>query len=306
MKLVSEFLGGLNDISIAEISGLLSCYGGEIEEVTERLLFFSTPKPERLISRVAYSKRIGRVIEGEDPIDIAPGKTFAIKEKREEGRKSLIDSIAKTVMGKVDLGRPDVVLYVYNSETPVISEVMFERRMSDLIDPRYKKKPFNHPSSISPVLARGMLNIAGLEEGDKFVDPFAGTGTYLIEGYRMGIEGYGIDRSWRMVEGGNQNLKHFGFPETIRQGDFSELLNLDGISAIVGDPPYGRGAKIFSQSRDSLYSRFFSLISGVRGNKVFCLPALELVSSAGEYLDIELVGSLRVHSSLTRYVVISH
>ncbi len=303
MKLVSEFLGGLNDISRAEISGLLSCYGGEIEEITDRLLFFSTPRPEKFTSRVSFSKRIGRVIGGEDSIDISHGKTFAIKEKREVGKKSLIDTIAKRVKGTVDLSHPDVVLYVYNSETPVISEVMFKRRMSDLMDSRYKKKPLNHPSSISPILARGMLNIAGLKEGDKFVDPFAGTGTYLIEGFRMGIEGHGIDRSWRMVEGGNLNLKHFGYPENIRQGDFSDLVNLDGISAIVGDPPYGRGAKIFSQSRDSLYSRFFSLIAGVKGIKVFCLPTVELVSSAREYLDIELVGTLRVHSSLTRYVV---
>lgn len=178
--------------------------------------------------------------------------------------------------------------------------------MGELIDSRYDTRPMNHPSSISPLLARGMINIAGIKEGEAFIDPFAGTGTYLIEGFRMGIRGEGIDRNWKMVEGGNLNLRHFNFPETIKQGDFSELSSVKGVSAIVTDPPYGRGAKIFSQSRDSLYSKFFSLVSDFKGNKVFCLPSEELFAVAEQYLDVELISKMRVHSSLTRYITRAH
>jgi tRNA (guanine10-N2)-dimethyltransferase len=305
LRLISEFLGGYRDVSLAEISGLLSSYGGKITSETESFLFFSTDQPDKIASRVAFSKRIGRIIEDGEEIELSSNRTYAIREKRGSGNKSLIESVAGRIRGKVDLDSPDVVFYVYNSNEPIITEVIHERRMNELVDHRYKTKPMNHPSSITPILARGMINMAGLKEGERFIDPFTGTGTYLIEGYRMGIESLGIDRSWKMVEGGNKNLRHFGFPENIRQGDFSELVSEDNFSAIVTDPPYGRGAKIFSQSRDSLYSRFFSLISGCPGTKVFCLPSVELNALAKEFISVEMVGKIRVHNSLTRYILLS-
>lgn len=305
MKLVSEYLGDSRDISRAEITGLLKSYGGTISGENEKLLFFSTDRPDKIVSRVAYSKRIGKVIDGDGTITISPWKSYAIREKRDQGKESLIERVARRIEGKVDLGNPEVAIYIYNSDEPVITETIYERRMDKLLDPRYRTKPMNHPSSISSVLARGMINIAGLKEGDVFVDPFAGTGTYLIEGFRMGISSYGIDRSWKMVEGGNLNLRHFGFPENIRQGDFSDLVSVVNAAAIVTDPPYGRGAKIFSQSRESLYSRFFSLISGIHGTKVFCIPTEELVSLAKEHMQLKIAGKIRVHSSLTRQIAIS-
>lgn len=305
MKLVSEFLGGHRDISKAEIEGLLKSYGGAISGETDKLLFFHTDHPYKVVSRVAFSKRVGRVIEDGEEIDIGPRRSFAIREKRDPGRKSLLDQLAKRIGGRVDLSNPDVVFHIYNFDEPTNTETLYERRMELLLDPRYKTKPMNHPSSISPILARGMINMSGLREGEILVDPFAGTGTYLIEGFRMGILSYGIDRSWRMVEGGNKNLRHFDFPENIKQGDFSDIASLPKGSTIVTDPPYGRGAKIFSQSRDSLYSRFYSLISGLPGVKVFCIPTEQLTALARDFMEIRIAGEIRVHSSLTRRIAIS-
>lgn len=305
MKFVSEYLGGFRDISRTEISGLLQSNGGKIEGETEKLLFFSTDHPDAIVSRVAFSKRIGRIISEEEPIVVSQEKRYSIREKKIHGRDSLIPTMAKKVIGKVNLERPDVTFYIYNFDEPIFTELIYERRMDSLLDHKYKTKPMNHPSSISPVLARGMINISGIKEGEKFVDPFAGTGTFLIEGYRMGIDGYGIDRSWKMVEGGNLNLRHFNFPEVIVKGDFSELTTLSDISAIITDPPYGRGAKIFSESREYLYSRLFSMLAAVKGSKVFCVPSFELLKLARDYLQIKLAGEIRVHSSLTRYVVYS-
>jgi tRNA (guanine10-N2)-dimethyltransferase len=305
LKLVAEYLGGSSDISRAEIRGLLKSYGGNISGEMDKLIFFSTDHPEKIVSRVAFSKRIGKIIDWNEQISIGTEKRYAIREKRNLERESLIEQVAKRIDGRVDLGNPDVIFYIYNFNEPVITETIYERKMNVLLDQKYKTKPMNHPSSISPILARGMINIAGLKEGDVLIDPFAGTGTYLIEGFRMGIESYGIDRSWKMVEGGNLNLKHFGFPTNIKQGDFSELVSFPKNATIVTDPPYGRGAKIFSQSRESLYSRFFSLISGTSGVKVFCIPTEELVTLAKEYMELKIVGEIRVHSSLTRRIAIS-
>lgn len=302
MKLTSEYLGGLRDLSRSEISGLLNAYGGEIEEETDAYLMFSTKHPEKIVSRCTFSKRIGRVIEDSGEIDIGKFRTYALRERKTEGTPSLIEETAKRIKGRVNLKNPDVTFFIYNYEPPIVCELIYERRMRVLLDRRYENRPMSHPSSISPLLARGMINISGIKEGKVVLDPFAGTGTFLIEGFRMGIEAQGIDRSWKMVEGGNSNLRHFGFAETIRQGDFSDMTSAEDISALITDPPYGRGAKIFSQSRDSLYSRFFSIASGMKASKVLCLPSEDLLTLGREYLDLELVSKIRVHSSLTRYV----
>lgn len=303
MRFISEYLGGLKNLSRAEISGLLDAYGGEIEEDSENYLIFSTTNSEKIISRSTFSKRIGKIIDDPENIEVGHNKRYALREKKKKGRDSLITEIARKIKGKVDLTNPDVTFFIYNIDSLIISEVLYERRLEMLIDPRYETRPLNHPSSISPLLARGMINIAGIKDGEKFIDPFAGTGTFLIEGFRMGIRGDGIDRNWKMVEGGNLNLRHFNFPEAIKQGDFSDLSSIEDASAIVTDPPYGRGAKIFSQSRNSLYSEFFSVLSGFKGNKVFCLPSEELFVLTQQYLDVELIDKMRVHSSLTRYIL---
>ncbi len=304
MKLVSEFPGGNSEISKAEISGLLRSYGGKILGENKRLIFFSTDRPDEVARRVAFSKRIGRIIENER-IELPQSATYSIREEKGNGKPSLIEEVAKKIRGRVNLDNPDFLFHIYNFEEPIIAQVIHERKMKELIDPRYYSRPFNHPSSISPMIARGMLNIAGVRESERFVDPFAGTGTYLIEGYRMGIIGFGIDRNPKMVEGGNRNLRHFGFPPNIVQGDFADLTSIDDLSAIVTDPPYGRGSKIFSQSRETLYQRLFSLISRAKVPAVFCIPSISLLDTASEYIDLKVVASIRVHSSLTRYIAIS-
>ncbi|MGC8644699.1 MAG: DNA methyltransferase [Thermoplasmata archaeon] len=301
MKILSEFLGEWRNLSMSEIAGLLKAYGGIVDQVKKNYVIFETEHPREIASRITFSRRLARVIEG-DSADIG-GKTFSIRERKETGRDSMIAFFAKRVRGRVNLSKPDVLFFIYNYDSPMLTEVIFERKEKALLDERYGSRPFNHPSSISPLLARGMINIASLREDQVFVDPFVGTGTFLIEGQRMGIRGIGIDRDRRMVEGCRRNLDHFGLSAKVIHGDFSLMKTLPEFSAVVTDPPYGRGARIFSDSRDSLYDRFFSLLAEIEVPKVFALPSYELYDLARQYLDAEILERIRVHSSLTRLIV---
>jgi tRNA G10 N-methylase Trm11 len=51
-----------------------------------------------------------------------------------------------------------------------------------------------------------MINLLGLEKGKTFVDPFCGTGTFLIEGLIKGYNIVGIDHSAEMVDASNKNV----------------------------------------------------------------------------------------------------
>ncbi|MGC8655168.1 MAG: DNA methyltransferase [Thermoplasmata archaeon] len=306
MKFVSEFPKNYRELSSWELKGLLEAYGGIVSGENEDLLFFETDRPLDIVRRIAFSKRISRIIDQHEfPIKLQENGSYAIKEIRSENMVSLIEETAKRIIGKVNLNNPDRKFIIYNNENfNLIGEIIYERSISNLIDQKYKSRPLNHPSSISPLLARGMINISGVKEGKIIVDPFAGTGTILIEAGRMGIEAIGIDKNSKMVEGGNKNLAHFSIKGKLIQGDFSQMKDLNNIYAVITDPPYGRGSKIFSESRKTLYKNFFTLLAGMKGTvAVFCLPSEDLLDELKNYQSFIVIQRLRVHSSLTRIVV---
>ncbi|MEM0138729.1 MAG: hypothetical protein QW100_03270 [Thermoplasmatales archaeon] len=300
MRVLSEFLGMMKSFALFEIQGLLATYGGRIERVDEHYAIIQTDSVKDIARRITLSRRLGRIVE-EDEIDMG-NRTFAVRPAKHCGSQINLRGIVGRINGRVDLDHPDTTFYAYD-EGEIITENIFERRESSLLDYRFKNRPFNHPSSISPMIARAMINVGSLKQGDLFVDPFAGTGTFLTEGYRMDIKGIGIDRDRKMVEGCRKNLIFFGFPDTVMLGDFSLIRDFEGLSAIVTDPPYGRGARVFSDSRESLYSRMFSTFSDIRVPKVFVLPSAELLNLAKQYMELEIVETVRVHSSLTRIIV---
>ncbi|MEM0126679.1 MAG: hypothetical protein QW078_02730 [Thermoplasmatales archaeon] len=300
MRILLEFLGIMKSFALFEIKGLLAAYGGRIEKVDEHYAIIRTDSVQDIARRITLSRRLGRIVE-EDEIDIGK-RTFAVRPAKHCGSQINLRDIARRINGRVDLDHPDIIFYAYD-EGKIITENIFERRESSILDYRFKNRPFNHPSSISPMIARAMINVGSLKEGDLFVDPFVGTGTFLTEGYRMGIRGIGIDRDRKMVEGCRKNLIFFGFPDTVILGDFSLIKDFGDISAIVTDPPYGRGARVFSDSRESLYSRMFSIFSEIRVPKVFVLPSVELLNMAKQFMELEIVETVRVHSSLTRIIV---
>jgi len=61
-------------------------------------------------------------------------------------------------------------------------------------DPKYATHGL-HPykGKFYPQLAKGLLNLAGIEEGAILLDPFCGSGTTLLEGYLNGFAAYGCD-----------------------------------------------------------------------------------------------------------------
>lgn len=306
MQFVSEFPKNYREFSIWELKGLLEAYGGIVTGENEDLLFFETDKPLDIVKRIAFSKRISRIIDKKEfPIKLQENCTYAIKEIRRGNKISMINETAKKIIGKVNLNNPDRKFIIHNNENfNLIGEIIYERSFINIIDEKYKNRPMNHPSSISPLLARGMINISGAKEGNIIVDPFAGTGTILIEAGKMGIGAIGIDKNNKMVEGGNKNIAYFSVKGKIIQGDFSQMMNLNNIYAIITDPPYGRGSKIFSESRKTLYKNFFTVLAGMKGIvAVFCLPSEDLLDELRNYQNFIIIQRLRVHSSLTRIVV---
>lgn len=113
----------------------------------------------------------------------------------------------------------------------------FESRKSHL-------RPFPNPSSLHPKIARALVNISGISGNKTLLDPFCGTGGFLIEAGLMEINFAGCDISKNMADGCNENLKYFKTKKY-------EIFNANALKIskkfdyVVTDLPYGLNSNIY-------------------------------------------------------------
>ncbi|MDF0591534.1 methyltransferase domain-containing protein [Candidatus Methanocrinis natronophilus] len=165
-------------------------------------------------------------------------------------------------------------------------------------------KPFFYPGTMLPKIARALVNLSCAREGELLLDPFAGTGGFLVEAGMMAVRGVGVDVQGRIVRGALTNLE--GLDCNLIVGDAMSLPLKDGsIDAAVSDAPYGRSALIQAGSRDELLAGSLAelrrvLIPGGRMIFVDDRPVGEFLEDAG--FNIIEVHKERVHRSLTREI----
>ncbi|RJT00807.1 methyltransferase domain-containing protein [Halococcus sp. IIIV-5B] len=167
------------------------------------------------------------------------------------------------------------------------------------------KKPFFQPGSMSPLLARALVNIAGAEPDSFVVDPMCGTGGVLVEAGLVGADVLGLDAQTKMARGARENLVHYlenGWATA--RGDATHLPLEDGAAdAVVFDAPYGRQSKISGDLE--------AVVTGALAEARRVAPRAVLVSdrpwtdAACEVgWSVEDVFERRVHASLTRYIAV--
>lgn len=173
---------------------------------------------------------------------------------------------------------------------------------------RAKTMPFRRSIALTPDIARVLINLSRVREGEVLLDPFAGTGMVLIEAWSMGVRGIGVDLDWKLVEGMSLNVKHFKSNSIVVLGD-SQQLSYEAVDHVATDLPYGRGASTHGAEIKQLYKSFIERLSeylSKRGYACFMAPIWledyvdEMISAhglklAGRYYDY-------VHGALTRAV----
>jgi len=169
------------------------------------------------------------------------------------------------------------------------------------------RRPFFYPGSMSPKLARCMVNLAGVRAGDRLLDPFCGTGGILIEAGLMGVRVIGADIDWRMVEGTRKNLQHYGITDfEVIRSDARDLRLDERVNAIVTDPPYGISASTAGEKSEKLYREFLdSAYLNLTEDGVICMAAphyLDLEGLIDDRFRVREKYSMRMHRSLTRVI----
>lgn len=322
MKHLIELSGESEDLAMAEATAVGSLFGGEcaMEPDGRALVLDSQVLPSVYVSRLSLAWSVSRhmVSCSADELDAfledaeLPGRTFRVRVSRlhkshspEDGRK-LARHVGKILSERhsVDLKNPDTEVRILLSGKCHIGLLVGEIDRSPFEARKSENRPFKHPISLHPRLARALVNLTRASEGQLVLDPFCGTGGILLEAGLMGCRTLGGDIDGRMVDGTKMNLSHYGILDTdIRKTDISSWAEQNPlVDAIATDPPYGRSASTAKEPIASLYARAFSACHSALkdgGRLAIVLPAESHTSLAGGF-SLESMHAVRVHRSLTR------
>jgi tRNA (guanine10-N2)-dimethyltransferase len=213
--------------------------------------------------------------------------------------------IGSMISGPVSLKNPKVEYRAILSEDRCyFGKVLFtfDRSSFDARNPG--KRDFFHPGVMMPRMARTLVNIAGIQQGDWMLDPFCGTGGILIEAYLLGARVIGSDFDPLMVLGSRQNLRG----SDLMLADATHLpFCHHAVDAVVTDFPYGQSVCIKkADTMDRLYGDALEEIRRVlkKGKRDVVVTHRDISPIAAEYFRVVQRHDQRVHKSLTRRILV--
>jgi len=285
---------GHTTLPISELAAVTSLSGAKIVETHGELAIVDRKFDW---NRLALTKEVFLI---QKPEKVRPRKSFAV---RIHGNSSKSRQVARKIKGKVDLKNPHTVY----SGIVKNHELFFGRRMflrESFESRKVQNRPFFHPTSLHPKLARVLVNLARVKKGQKLLDPFCGTGGILIEAALCGLKPIGIDVDSQMAWGAKDNLAFYHLDAKVQQGDARRTrIKAQGIAT---DPPYGRASYFSGAALGQLYREALF-------NFDACLPKKGFVSMiAPSQIKVEKFASetgfllcekhyQRVHKSLSRF-----
>ena len=324
-------------LPVAELNAVIDCENIEcdVDCICEGLVILNSIKKENiddyykiLVRRLGYTHEVHEVISEfnfanleEEIIKINWSsyirENFAVRVKRfkseidtvktERKVGSLILSSVENIT--VNLDNPNsLIRFVICENTVYLSIRKYELNKKHFEDFKPHKRPFFYPGSMSPKLARCMVNLSRVKEGELLLDPFCGTGGFLIEGGLVGAKLVGSDINWKMKNGTAINLDYCGITDYRTFNlDVRELEMYQKADAVVTDPPYGISTSTGDIKGDEIFNEFFKAIKDNMTDEAY------LCMASPHYVDlnpmIENVGfklleqyHIKMHRSLTRVI----
>lgn len=306
-------------ISIGEV--LASGKAKEIfDELDKKMIYFGE---ENKVNYVLFN------FNAEDLNDVS----FYLKQKF---KKDELKATRKNLTGNIKLQGGQFIPNVASKnidEQYFIFENHFGRiiQKSDYekIEERDMKKPVRRNElSISPRLAKILINLAEVKSGETLLDPFCGIGVILEEALLQNIQVVGIDRDKKAIVSAKENLKWFKFDEKNYRLINGDSLKIDIASAdcIATEPELGgllkenpskeKAREITKDFENLIIHALQNLKRNVRGNIVFTAPLIlsrkekfscnfnEIASKAGLKILVGPIHEFREDSIIGRDIVV--
>ena len=252
-------------------------------------------------------------LECGDSFSVRVVKAGAIPDVRSsEALEAFVGKIVKRAVHgiSVNLVRPTKsLLGVVYDGCFILGLETYRRPSGSLALRRPRRRPVFHPSTMSPKLARCMVNLARPKRGDFVLDPFCGVGGLLIESSLIGCQTFGCDIALKKIQGSLTNLRYFSLePEGMVLAD-ARVLPFGKVQAIVTDPPYGTAASTHGSTTRELFRQFLNEAhETITAGGCICIgaPMKVEIESLGEDAGLDLLENheIYVHRSLTREIAV--
>lgn len=214
---------------------------------------------------------------------------------------------------KVKLNNPQTYIHILiESDNAYIGIKKFKMDKKYFQKMKAHKRPFFYPGSMDPKLARCMVNLTRVKEGDTVLDPFCGTGGILIEAGKVGAKVLGSDIDKKMVFGTQKNLRFAGINEfDIEHADARTIVLDEKVNAVVTDPPYGISSSTLGNSSGEVFKQFLTSICNLLADDgLLCMASphyLNIEPFLNESgLELQEKYEIRMHKSLTRVISLIH
>ena len=329
------------ELPLAELKAVMECENiiADIERITEGLVILKNISQDNLQSyykiltkRLGYTHEVHELItrshvermtddvsavNWQDYID----ETFAVRVKRFHSEIDTVGferKIGSLILAscddiKVNLTKPKSLIRVvaYGNDIFVaIERIKLNKKHFE--DSKPHKRPFFHPGSMNPKLARCMVNLSRIHEGELLLDPFCGTGGILIEAGLIGCKVVGSDIYWKMKNGTAINLDHYGITDyRTFNVDVRELKMYEKVASVVTDPPYGISTSTGDVEGNEIFREFFyAIYDNMKDDAFLCMASPHYVDlrPIADEVGFEIVEqySIKMHKSLTRIISVIH
>jgi len=320
-----------------ELKAVIECEEMEcnLNVITEGLVTLDTISSQNideyyqiLTRRLGYTHEVHQIIKTSSINDLEEdilsikwqdyiNENFAVRLKR---FNSDVDTVAierkvgslileKTENIKVKLNNPDsLVRLVAFKDIIYIAIEKYHLNKKHFEDIKPHKRPFFYPGSMSPKLARCMVNLSRVKAGQLVLDPFCGTGGILIEAGLIGCKVVGSDVNWKMKNGTATNLDYCGITDyRTFHLDVRELKMYEKVAGVVTDPPYGISTSTGDIEGNDIFKEFFHAIyDNMADDAYLCMASPHYVDLNPMMSEVgfELVEqySIKMHRSLTRII----
>ena len=324
-------------LPLSELKAVMECENidAEIEVITEGLVILKDISKEKsdeyyqiLTKRLGYTHEVHELIATsstdtfENDLSLISwndyiNENFAVRVKRFHSEIDTVGTERKA--GSVILKNSDNIKVNLSKPKSLIRIVAFENKFFIAIEKiklnkkhfeesKPHKRPFFHPGSMNPKLARCMVNLSRVKEDDLLLDPFCGTGGILIEAGLIGCKVVGSDIYWKMKNGTAINLEHYGITDYRTFNlDVRELKMYEKVAAVVTDPPYGISTSTGDIEGEDIFKEFFhSIYDNMKDDAYLCMASphyVDLQPMADE-VGFEIVEQygIKMHRSLTRII----
>lgn len=272
---ICESLGSCEN-SVDEILHLVKCMGGVEDSFAVRVK--RVKRHGKALSTIALEREIGSIV----------GEKGSAKVDLENPRETILGIISK----RFAIGR--VIMEVDRSQ--------YEAR-------RPHKRPYFHPGAMLPRISRACVNLTRVKAGERFLDPFCGTGGFLIEAGLLGAEVYGFDIDAEAVCGCKKNLNQYGIDYKVDVKNAMELGHEAFFDAVATDPPYGISASTKGLSLEEIYNMALkSIFTALKDDRYACIisPQDVPVERLSKDIGFRVVDTHfeRIHRSLTRKILV--